>query len=109
IVEHSAVQPGQNAGLTPVTARPSKLFEPVGHQGQQRSQSSYQSAAGHGQNNIFSAHISLHSVQRLQHQNQLWRRPEPPEIPTRFLWKARNIALRGLISETNVFNLTNQE
>jgi hypothetical protein len=34
--------------------------------------------------------------------------PEPPEIPTRFLWM-ENIALRGLISETNVFNLTNQE
>src|SRR5215467_1942138 len=98
IGEHSAIQPGQYVGLAPVTARASKLFEPVGHQGQQRSQSSYQSAAGHRQNNIFSAHISLHSVRGLQCQNQLWHRPEPPEIPTRFLWKPKNIALRGLIS-----------
>src|SRR5262249_14229272 len=109
IGEHSAVQPGQYAGLAPMTARAGKLFEPVGNPGQQRSQSSYKSAAGHRQNNISSAHISLHSVRGLQRQNQLWHRPEPPEIPTRFLWKPENIALRGLISETNVFNLTDQE
>jgi hypothetical protein len=32
--------------------------------------------------------------------------PKPP--PDSF-WKHWNIALRGLISETNVFNLTDQE
>jgi hypothetical protein len=49
------------------------------------------------------------SVQWLRRQNRYWRCPEPPEIPTRFLWKPEYIALRGLISETNVFNLIDQK
>jgi hypothetical protein len=35
--------------------------------------------------------------------------PEPPETPTRFLWLPLDIAPQGLISETNVFNLIDQD
>ena len=32
-----------------------------------------------------------------------------PKCPTRFLWKRGSYCTQGLISETNVFNLTDQD
>jgi hypothetical protein len=45
----------------------------------------------------------------LRRQNRPGHVPEPPEIPTRNLWNCGDHAPKRLISETNVFNLTDQD
>src|SRR5262245_12372422 len=109
IGEHASVEPGQDIGLAAVPSRPRQLLQPGGDQRHQGGERPHEHAAGDWENRVWGTHSHLQFSPWLRRQNRYWRCPEPPEIPTRFLWKPKYIALRGLISETNVFNLIDQK
>jgi hypothetical protein len=109
IGEHASIRARQNAGLTAVPARTRQFFEPVGQERQEGSERPYQGAATERQNRVIGAHFSLHSVSQYGPKFALGAAQNHPKPPPDSLWNSPNIALRGLISETNVFNLTDQE
>ncbi|MGB6351545.1 MAG: hypothetical protein WBG10_16120 [Pseudolabrys sp.] len=108
--EHVAIEARENIGLSAMLARPRQLFEPTGYDRQQGHKCANQRAAGYRQNGeICASHGSLHhSSQGYSAKIASGGAQNHPKSPPESSGSV-NIALRGLISETNVFNLIDQK
>ena len=104
ISQHVAVEAGEHIGVAPVAAAARDLLQPMSEQSQQQPKGAHQSAAGDGQNGDIRVHFQSPFNEQSRRQNRPGRAPEPPENPTRNLWKGGHRAPKRLISETNVFN-----
>jgi hypothetical protein len=81
----------------------------MGHQSQQRSKRPQQHAAGDWHDRVVRTHLGLQFSSRVSASKSRLAPAGTTRIPRPIPWKHEYIALRGLISETNVFNLIDQK
>ena len=109
IGQHVAVETGQHGGLAAVAARARQRLEPVRHQRQQararRAPRCRRRSAKRGYLRSCQSPFSSRS----RRQNRPAAHRNHPKSPPDSSGIAATIAPRGLISETNVFNLIDQD
>jgi hypothetical protein len=109
IGENVLVEAGLAHRLAAVAAGTLDVFHPQRHKRQKAQKGAQQGAGGNRQDGDICGHVSLHQVRLGSFLALKWRQARPrahPEYPP-VSSRPEDIALRGLISETNVFNLSN--